>query len=56
MVEYICGLYWVFGNQLEDYEWNSIGVLVLDYVGFIDYDFENFKGLIFELGVGQGSY
>ncbi|MGV2465687.1 UNVERIFIED_CONTAM: HDOD domain-containing protein, partial [Pseudomonas aeruginosa] len=56
MAEHICGSHRVLGNQPEDHEWNSIGALVLDYVGLTDYDFENLKGSILELGVGQGSY
>ena len=55
MAEHICGSHRVLGNQPEDHEWNSIGALVLDYVGLTDYDFENLKGSILELGVGQGS-
>lgn len=56
MAEHICGSHRVLGNQPEDHEWNSIGALVLDCVGLTDYDFENLKGSILELGVGQGSY
>ncbi|CDH74742.1 hypothetical protein PAMH27_0316 [Pseudomonas aeruginosa MH27] len=56
MAEHICGSHRILGNQPEDHEWNSIGALVLDYVGLTDYDFENLKGSILELGVGQGSY
>ena len=32
MAEHICGTR-ILGNQPEDHEWNSIGALVLDYVG-----------------------
>ncbi|SEM81998.1 HDIG domain-containing protein [Pseudomonas sp. ok272] len=50
MAEHICASYRVLGNQGEDHEWNSIGHLVLDYVGLSDYDFENLKQTIRELG------
>lgn len=50
MAEHICSSYRILGNQTEDHEWNSIGHLVLDYVGLSDYDFENLKETIRELG------
>jgi HD-like signal output (HDOD) protein len=50
MAEHICASYRVLGNQREDNEWNSIGHLILDYVGLSDYDFENLKESIRELG------
>ncbi|MCU1749510.1 HDOD domain-containing protein [Pseudomonas sp. 6D_7.1_Bac1] len=50
MAEHICASYRVLGNQTEDHEWNSVGHLVLDYVGLSDYDFENLKQTIRELG------
>jgi hypothetical protein len=40
----------VLGNQAEDYEWMSIRSQVLDYVGLSEYDFENLKESIRELG------
>ena len=49
MAEHICSSYRILGNQTEDHEWNSIGHLVLDYVGLSDYDFENLKETIREL-------
>ncbi len=51
MAEHICASYRVLGNQAEDHEWNAISALVLDYVGLSDYDFENLKESIRELGV-----
>jgi HD-like signal output (HDOD) protein len=51
MAEHICSSYRVLGNQTEDHEWDSIGHLVLDYVGLSDYDFENLKESICELSV-----
>lgn len=51
MAEHICASYQVLGNQQEDHEWNSVGALVLDYVGLSDYDFENMRESIRELGV-----
>jgi HD-like signal output (HDOD) protein len=50
MAEHICASYRVLGNQVDDHEWSSIGHLVLDYVGLSDYDFENLKESIRELG------
>ncbi|WP_174553361.1 HDOD domain-containing protein [Pseudomonas frederiksbergensis] len=50
MAEHICASYRVLGNQTDDLEWNSVGHLVLDYVGLSDYDFENLKQTIRELG------
>ncbi|MEB0039454.1 MULTISPECIES: HDOD domain-containing protein [unclassified Pseudomonas] len=51
MAEHICASYRVLGNQGEDHEWDSIGHLVLDYVGLSDYDFEHLKESIRELSV-----
>ncbi|WP_169871205.1 HDOD domain-containing protein [Pseudomonas proteolytica] len=50
MAEHICASYRVLGNQTVDHEWESIGHLVLDYVGLSDYDFESMKLSIRELG------
>jgi HD-like signal output (HDOD) protein len=50
MAEHICASHRVLGNQTIDHEWNSIGHLVLDYMGLSDYDFENLKESIRELG------
>jgi putative nucleotidyltransferase with HDIG domain len=49
MAEHICASHRVLGNEDEDHEWNTIGHLVLDYVGLSDYDFENLKESIREL-------
>lgn len=50
MAEHICESSNVLGNQREDHEWNSISHLVLDYIGLSEYDFENVKESIRELG------
>ncbi|MEE8876985.1 MULTISPECIES: HDOD domain-containing protein [Pseudomonas] len=50
MAEHICASSNVLGNQREDHEWNSISHLVLDYIGLSEYDFENVKESIRELG------
>ncbi|MDB5979418.1 MAG: histidine kinase [Pseudomonas sp.] len=50
MAEHICASHRVLGNQGDDHEWSSIGHLILDYVGLSDYDFENLKESIRELG------
>ena len=49
MAEHICSSHRVLGNQPADHEWNSIGHLVLDYVGLSEYDFENLKESLREL-------
>lgn len=51
MAEHICACHRVLGAQVEDYEWESIERLVLEYVGLSDYDFQNLKDSIRELGV-----
>jgi HD-like signal output (HDOD) protein len=50
MAEHICRTHQVLGNQAEDHEWRSIQGLVLDYVGLSEYDFENLRESIRELG------
>jgi HD-like signal output (HDOD) protein len=50
MAEHICESYRVLGSQDDDHEWNLVGALVLDYVGLSEYDFENLKESIRELG------
>jgi len=52
MAEHICSSYRVLGNQESDHEWESIQTLVLEYVGLSEYDFENLKETIRELGPG----
>ena len=51
MAEHICSSYKVLGNQEDDHEWASIQQLVLEYVGLSEYDFENLRESIRELGV-----
>lgn len=51
MAEHICASHKVLGNQRDDHEWNSISHLVLDYVGLSEYDFDNLKESIRDLGV-----
>ncbi|PWB31739.1 histidine kinase [Pseudomonas sp. SDI] len=50
MAEHICASHRVLGNQGVDHEWNTVGHLVLDYVGLSEYDFENLKQTIREMG------
>jgi HD-like signal output (HDOD) protein len=52
MAEHICASHKVLGNQDEDHEWESIQTLVLEYVGLSEYDFENLRESIRELGPG----
>ncbi|WP_068827555.1 HDOD domain-containing protein [Pseudomonas sp. BMS12] len=51
MAEHICASHKVLGNQEDDHEWASIQQLVLEYVGLSEYDFENLRESIRELGV-----
>ena len=50
MSEHICASYRVLGNQAVDHEWDVVGPLVLDYIGLTEYDFEQLKQNIRELG------
>ncbi|WP_175652675.1 HDOD domain-containing protein [Pseudomonas sp. Marseille-P9899] len=50
MAEHICASHRVLGNQSVDHEWNTVGHLVLDYIGLSEYDFESLKQTIRELG------
>ncbi|RJG12506.1 HDOD domain-containing protein [Pseudomonas cavernicola] len=50
MAEHICESHRVLGNQADDHEWQSIEQLVLEYVGLSEYDFENLKESLRELG------
>lgn len=52
MAEHICACHRVLGAQDEDLEWASIAQRVLEYVGLSDYDFDNLKESIRELGLG----
>jgi HD-like signal output (HDOD) protein len=49
MAEHICASYRVLGIQSEDHEWNTVGHLVLDYIGLSEYDFETQKQEIRDL-------
>lgn len=50
MSENICRTHLVLGKQPEDHEWLCIQPLVLDYVGLSEYDFENLRESVRELG------
>ncbi|WP_397378952.1 HDOD domain-containing protein [Pseudomonas sp.] len=50
MAENICDTHRILGNQNEDREWQSIEQLVLEYVGLSEYDFENLRESIRDLG------
>lgn len=56
MAEHICGSYKVLGQQEEDHEWNDIGKLVLEFLGFNDYDLDNFKETFAEMGISPNNY
>ena len=50
MAEHICASHRVLGNQAQDHEWQSIEQLVLEYVGLSEYDFENLRESIRDMG------
>lgn len=50
MAEHICQSHLVLGSQDEDYEWQGIEQMVLEYVGLSEYDFENLRESIRDLG------
>ena len=50
MAEHICESHLVLGNQPDDFEWQSIEQLVLEYVGLSEYDFENLRESIRDMG------
>lgn len=52
MAEHICATHKVLGSQAVDHEWQSIEQLVLEYVGLSEYDFENLKESIRDMGAG----
>jgi HD-like signal output (HDOD) protein len=51
MAEHICASHRVLGGQAEDHEWQCIEQLVLEYVGLSEYDFENLRESIRDLGM-----
>ncbi len=53
MAEHICGNYSILGNQQEDFEWQRIEQLILEYVGLSSYDFESLKYQIIDMGLGK---
>ena len=52
MAEHICACHRVLGKQVEDHEWTVLQPTALEYVGFSEYDFENFMDSLTELCVG----
>ncbi|MGY2170765.1 HDOD domain-containing protein [Pseudomonas gingeri] len=50
MSEHICESHLVLGKERQDHEWNTVGHLILDYVGLSEYDFEELKSNIRDLG------
>ena len=56
MAEHICGAYKILGRQETDHEWEDIGNMVLEYLGFNDYDLESFKETFAEMGIIPNNY
>ena len=55
MAENVCGNYRDLGQQEEDYEWQRIEELVLDYVGMTAYDYETLCTQLGEMGIGASN-
>lgn len=53
MAENICATYRVLGAQDEDREWQSVSTLVLEYVGFSEYDYDNLNESIRDLALSR---
>lgn len=56
IAEHLCGNYRTLGNQSEDYEWNRVGHLVLEQASLSDYDLDNLRSQLDELGLGGASF
>lgn len=50
MAEHICQTSRTLGNQAEDREWASIQTFVLEYMGLSEYDFEQIKETLRDMG------
>ena len=50
MAEHICQTSRTLGNQSEDHEWASIQSFVLEYMGLSEYDFEQIKEALRDMG------
>jgi HD-like signal output (HDOD) protein len=53
MAEHICRCYQVLGRQERDQEWETIRAPLLDYVGLTEYEFDNLREVVLEMGVAQ---
>jgi HD-like signal output (HDOD) protein len=51
MAEHICGCYRTLGQQNYDHEWEGIQTIVLEYVGFTEYEFDTLKDTIRDLDI-----
>jgi HD-like signal output (HDOD) protein len=56
LAEHICGAYQILGRQNEDFEWQDIGQMVLEYLGLNDYDLEALKESFAEMGISPNNY
>lgn len=54
--EHICGVNRILGNHAEDFEWESIQHLVLEYLGLSSYDLDSFKETFAEMGISPNNY
>jgi HD-like signal output (HDOD) protein len=51
MAEHICGCYRTLGQQNYDYEWEGVQTIILEYVGFTEYEFDTLKDTIRDLDI-----
>ncbi len=56
LAEHICGGYQILGRQTEDFEWQEIGQMVLEYLGLNDYDLDVLKESFSEMGISPSNY
>ena len=51
IAEHLCGNYRHLGEQSEDYEWQRLSTVALEYVGLSQYDFETMTQHLRDLGL-----
>ena len=56
MSEHICSTAKMFGDHDEDYEWNRVGSMILEFVGLTFYEYEQLAAQVGELGLGGTDY
>ncbi len=56
IAEHLCGNFRILGNQSEDYEWQRIRPIILEHASLSDYDLDNLRSQIDELGLGGAGF